>query len=344
MQFETSHRIINCDAAEAIAQLPDNSIALTVTSPPYPMIEMWDALFSESDSGISDSIASGNAEAAFESMHHQLDKIWTLIRAKTIDGGMLCINVGDATRSAGGRFRLFSSHSRVIRGCLAAGFDQLPEIIWKKQSNKPNKFMGSGMLPTAAYVTQEHEFILIFRKGRKRKFELPDEKIRRRLSAYFWEERNSWFSDIWDDIKGEKQDNGKSTRKRTAAFPVHLPYRLISMFSVIGDTVLDPFCGTGKTSVAAIAACRNSIGIDINEEYAALSKLNLSNCLDECNNIIGRRLAGHTQFVSNAGVEHHLYVNNNYKFRVKTAQESEILLPVPVSIRSANGQFTVVYS
>jgi DNA modification methylase len=308
------------------------------------MIRMWDVLFSASDSDILHSLSTGNAGEAFESMHLKLDKVWRLIHTKTIDGGILCINVGDATRNVGGRFRLFSNHSRVIRGCLTAGFDQMPEIIWRKQSNKPNKFMGSGMLPPGGYVTHEHEFILIFRKGGKRKFEHQDEKIRRKWSAYFWEERNRWFSDTWDDIRGEKQERGRSTGRRTAAFPVQLPYRLISMFSVIGDMVLDPFCGTGNTCVAAVAACRNSKGIDIDEEYAALSRAALAGCLDDCRNIIARRLAGHRRFILNSGAENHLLLNKNYNFRVKTAQETEILLPVPVSIRSAEGQFRVVYS
>ena len=103
------------------------------------------------------------------------------------------------------------------------------------------------MYPGGAYVTLEHEYILILRKNGKRKFTTQPEKQNRRESAYFWEERNIWFSDIWD-LKGIRQDiQQKDIRTRSAAFPFELAYRLINMYSVFGDTILDPFLGTGTT-------------------------------------------------------------------------------------------------
>ena len=124
--------------------------------------------------------------------------------------------------------------------------------------------MGSGMLPAGAYVTLEHEYILILRKGSKREFKLDAQKQNRRESAFFWEERNAWFSDVWMDLKGTSQNLGNRTaRLRSAAFPFDLPYRLLNMFSVKGDTVVDPFLGIGTTMWAAMAAGRNCIGYEI---------------------------------------------------------------------------------
>ena len=113
---------------------------------------------------------------------------------------------------------------------LDIGFSALPDILWRKQANTPNKFMGSGMLPAGAYVTLEHEYILIMRKGPKREFKTEGERVNRRESALFWEERNIWYSDVWTDIKGEKQDfvipvsrsimhRPPVPRLRSAAFP-----------------------------------------------------------------------------------------------------------------------------
>ena len=161
-----------------------------------------------------------------------------------VHGGIACVNIGDATRTINKVFKLYPSHVRIAQSFLDLGFQSLPGILWRKPTNAPNKFMGSGMLPPGAYVTLEHEHILIFRKGNKREFKNQDKKQNRQESSYFWEERNKWFSDIWE-LKGEKQflkkkENG---RMRSGAFPFELVFRLISMFSTNGDVVLDPFLG-----------------------------------------------------------------------------------------------------
>ena len=100
--------------------------------------------------------------------------------------------------------------------------------------------MGSGMMPPGAYVTLEHEYVLVLRKGNKREFGTAEEKKNRRESCFFWEERNLWFSDVWMDLKGTTQNLIEdSARNRSAAYPFELPYRIITMFSVKGDTILD---------------------------------------------------------------------------------------------------------
>ena len=123
--------------------------------------------------------------------------------------------------------------------------------------------MGSGMLPAGAYVTLEHEWILILRKGGKRVFTKAETDLRRQ-SAIFWEERNHWYSDQWSDILGTSQQLiGKAERQRSAAYPFEIPRRLIAMYSIYGDTVLDPFSGTGTTALAGIQLGRNTIGLSL---------------------------------------------------------------------------------
>ena len=225
------------------------------------MIEMWDDLFCARDPAVRAALDCGDGLRAFNLMHCDLDRAWLEIGRVLIDGGWVCVNVGDATRTIDGRFRLYPNHARVISACTSLGFDILPAVVWRKQTNAPNKFMGSGMLPAGAYVTLEHEYILLMRKGAKREFSAADKKRLRRQSAYFWEERNRWFSDIWD-FKGTRQDLSTSgSRERSAAFPFELPYRLINMYSLRGDTVLDPFAGTGVTTLAAMASGRDSVGV-----------------------------------------------------------------------------------
>ena len=226
------------------------------------MIEMWDATFAAQDPTIAEHIERGEGTVAFERMHQVLDAVWAECFRVLRPGGFACINIGDATRSIGGGFRLYTNHARIVARCETLGFQSLPTVLWRKQTNAPNKFMGSGMLPAGAYVTLEHEHVLILRKGGKRVFR-PEEKERRMKSAFFWEERNTWFSDIWD-FKGVQQRLGPDdARARSGAFRFELPFRLISMYSMQEDLVLDPFVGTGTTLAAAIVCGRSSIGVEL---------------------------------------------------------------------------------
>ena len=190
--MQTFHRIIFRDSRQ-LGLLDDESIDLVVTSPPYPMIEMWDALFASLNPDIGVYLERGDYRRAFESMHRLLDEVWAELYRVMKAGALACINIGDATRSVGDRFQLFANHSRVQGKCMEMGFDVLPSILWRKPTNAPNKFMGSGMLPAGAYVTLEHEYILILRKSGKRMFRSPEEKRRRRESAYYWERGTGGF-------------------------------------------------------------------------------------------------------------------------------------------------------
>ena len=335
--LSTEHRIVFSDARD-LSFIDGQSVDIVVTSPPYPMIKIWDELFCLLNPEVKVALEGFKSKSAFELMHKELDKVWSESFRVLREGGFACINIGDATRSTGGKFQLYSNHSRVINYCTSIGFDTLPVILWHKQTNAPNKFMGSGMLPAGAYITLEHEYILIFRKGSKRSFSRNKDKITRKQSAYFWEERNKWFSDIWD-FKGIKQDlQHKDLRKRSSAYPFELAYRLINMYSVKGDTVLDPFLGTGTTMFAAIASCRNGLGVEIDENFKKILPGKIKNTVPVLNNYITERLIEHVSFVNNyrpkKGPLKH--TNRLYDFSVMTQQETELLLPYVKNITLTN--------
>jgi DNA modification methylase len=292
------------------------------------MIEMWDEIFSLQNAAIKSALDSGNGTAAFELIHEELDKVWAEVFRVLKKGGFACINIGDATRKVNGEFKLYANHSRILQRCQSLGFTALPEILWRKQTNTPNKFMGSGMLPAGAYVTLEHEYILIFRKGVKREFKTAADKLRRMQSSFFWEERNLWFSDVWADLKGTKQNNiDKNVRERSGAYPFELPYRIINMFSLREDTVLDPFLGTGTTTAAAMATCRNSLGVEVDSNFSRLFMESFQGICAFSNKLIETRIASHLKFVKERTLEKGPlgYLNKTYGFPVMTRQERELL-------------------
>ena len=143
--MKTSHRIIFGNSSK-MDQISNGSIELMITSPPYPMIEMWDEIFSKQNPAIGEALREENGNQAFELMNKELDKVWKEVYRVLIDGGFACINIGNATRKIGDEFKLYSNHSRILEYCINLGFSSLPEILWRKQTNAPNKFMGSGML------------------------------------------------------------------------------------------------------------------------------------------------------------------------------------------------------
>jgi len=208
--------------------------------------------------------------------------------------------------------------------------------------------MGSGMLPPSAYVTLEHEYILILRKGPKREFKLEAEKQNRRESAFFWEERNAWFSDIWMDLKGTSQSlGGRAARLRSAAFPFDVPYRLINMFSVRNDVVVDPFLGIGTTMWAAMTAGRNCIGYEIEGRLRDEIDVIKHTILPFANEKIKNRIRNHLSYLdANTNSKSRFnYKNAYYNFPVKTRQETEILLNPLMAIETIReNSFEVTYS
>jgi site-specific DNA-methyltransferase (cytosine-N4-specific) len=275
--MHTEHKII-LGNSQQMPELANGSVQLEVTSPPYPMIKMWDILFAKADPKIAELWqkleADGKEETVtqiYDAMHDYLGKVWQETYRVLCDGGIACINIGDATRSINGKFKLYPNHSRITELCEKIGFTTLPYILWKKPTTKPTykgkgAFLGSGFLPPNAYVTLDCEFILIFRKGSLRKF--PPHDQTRYDSAFTKPQRDEWFSQIWT-LKGTRQ-TASQLERRTAAYPDEIADRLIKMFSVKGDTVLDPFLGSGTTAKAAIQNERNSVGYETDQNLLSI--------------------------------------------------------------------------
>jgi len=270
--MQTQHRII-LGNSQQMSELTDGSVQIMVTSPPYPMIAMWDDMLAKTEPKIGESFQKLDAtdedetvRQIYTEMHDYLSKVWKETYRVLVDGGIACINIGDATRTINEKFQLFPNHSRIIEVCEKIGFTTLPYILWKKPTTKPmykgkGAFLGSGFLPPNAYVTLDCEFILLFRKGNLRKFKPKD--ARRYESAFTKKQRDEWFSQIWA-VKGTRQTSSQLER-RTAAYPEEITDRLIRMFSVKGETVLDPFLGSGTTTKIAIQNERSSVGYEVDQ-------------------------------------------------------------------------------
>jgi site-specific DNA-methyltransferase (cytosine-N4-specific) len=211
-------------------------------------------------------------------MHEYLGKVWQETYRVLVDGGIACINIGDATRSVNGKFQLYPNHARVTEICEKIGFTTLPYILWKKPTTKPKykgkgAFLGSGFLPPNAYVTLDCEFILLFRKGKLRKF--PPKDPQRYDSTFTKPQRDEWFSQIWT-LKGTRQ-TASQLERRTAAYPDEIADRLIRMFSVKGETVIDPFLGSGTTTKIAMQNDRNSIGYESDQNLLPIISKKIGN-------------------------------------------------------------------
>jgi modification methylase len=324
--LETTHTVHFSNSREMV-ELEDRSVNLIVTSPPYPMIEMWDELFFSMNGAIRDKFTQGDFPGAFGMMHDELHRTWNECGRVLADGGIMCVNIGDAVRTLDSEFRLWSNHTVITRYLTdELHLNPLPVILWRKSTNKPNKFMGSGMLAPNAYVTLEHEYILVFRKGGKREF--GADTLNRYESAYFWEERNRWFSDVWLDIIGTRQRLGSANpelRERSGAYPLDLVLRLVNMFSVRGDTVLDPFWGTGTTSVASMLLGRNSQGYELSREFYDVFREYASNVKEYSVALNTERIQDHFEFISSRQ-DPPKHRNDTLGMGVITQQETRIQL------------------
>jgi modification methylase len=238
-------RLLRGDARK-LDRLDDRSVELVVTSPPYPMVPQWDAQFR----------ALGATDHA--GMLRVLEEAWRACHRVLVPGGLLAIVIGDALRRTEEGFRLWPNHAATLLDAERIGFRPLPYLLWKKPTNRPNAYLGSGFLPPNAYVTLDCEFVLLLRKGELRRF--PARDPRREASRFTRGERDRWFSQVWEDVRGARQVGPEG---RTGAFPPILAERLVRMFSVVGDTVLDPFAGTGTTVWAAASLGRSAVGVEL---------------------------------------------------------------------------------
>ncbi len=252
----TTHRLIQGDA-RAIPYIEDESVHLVLTSPPYWTLKKYNENPNQLGS-VSD----------YESFLKQLKSAWQEAYRILVPGGRLVCVVGDVclSRKKHGRHVVVPLHADICVTCRKIGFDNLNPVIWYKisnasfEANNGSKFLGKPYEPNAI-IKNDIEFILMQRKpGGYRK---PTEE-QRRLSKIDKDKFNEWFRQFWTIT-------GASTRNHPAPYPLELANRLVRMFSFWGDTVLDPFCGSGTTMLAAMKCGRNSIGIEIDREYCRMA-------------------------------------------------------------------------
>jgi len=248
--MKTQHRIIIGDS-RLMKEVGDESVHLGVTSPPYWQLKDYG---NGKQIGFSDS---------YEQYINNLNLVWNECHRVLHKGCRLCINIGDqfARSVYYGRYKIIPIRTEIIKFCESAGFDYMGAIIWQKvttcNTTGGATVMGSFPYPRSGILKLDYEFILIFKKYGTSPAVSKEIKEQSKLSTEEW---NLYFSGHWN-FPGEKQD------KHLAMFPEELPRRLIKMFSFVGDTVLDPFLGSGTTSLAAKHLGRHSVGYEINQTY-----------------------------------------------------------------------------
>lgn len=254
-------RLCQGDARE-LDWLPDQSVHLVVTSPPYWTLKRYH-----------DTPGQLGHVRDYEEFLSELDRVWRHVFRVLVPGGRLVCVVGDVclSRREHGRHVVVPLHADITVRCRHVGFDNLNPIIWLKIANASlevdngSKFLGKPYEPNAI-IKNDIEFILMQRKPGG--YRAPTE-TQRKLSMIDKESFDRWFQQTWTLP-------GASTRDHPAPFPLELADRLVRMFSFVGDTVLDPFAGTGTTLIAAARAGRNAIGVEVDPRYVALSKERLS--------------------------------------------------------------------
>lgn len=260
---KTSHRLHLGDARD-LSWLPDESVHLVVTSPPYWTLKEY----AKNDSQL------GHIEH-YEEFLDELDKVWRECARVVVPGGRICCVVGDVciSRKTGGRHYVMPLHADIQVRSRSMGLDCLTPILWHKIANGATEAEGNGAgfygkpYQPGAIVKNDIEYILFMRKGGSYR---SVTSLQKALSMLTKEELQGWYRSFWTDIKGASTRSG-----HPAPYPTELADRLIRMFSFAGDTVLDPFVGTGSTSLAAVETGRNSIGNEIEPAYMKIAQQRL---------------------------------------------------------------------
>jgi len=259
----TSH-VLNLGDARALDWIADASVHLVVTSPPYFNLKKYNEYAGQL----------GDLHD-YDAFHDELDKAWRHCFRVLLPGGRLVCNVGDvcvARRANRGRHLVLPLHADIAVRARRIGFDYLTPILWHKIANAQFEASGNGAgflgkpYEPNAIIKNDVEYLLMLRKPGQYRSPSNDQRATSRLTK---EEQARWFRPFWSDI------TGASTREHPAPFPVELAYRLVRMFSFTGDTVLDPFAGSGTTTIAAMMCDRNSIGNEIDPEYFRLAERRL---------------------------------------------------------------------
>jgi site-specific DNA-methyltransferase (adenine-specific) len=258
MEEKTIHTIVIGDS-RLMAEARNESIQLIVTSPPYWQLK---------DYGHKEQIG---FDDSYEAYINNLNLVWSECFRALSPGCRLCINIGDqfARSVYYGRYKVIPIRTEIIKFCETIGFDYMGAIIWQKVTTTNTTggatIMGSYPYPRNGILKLDYEFIMIFKKLGQAPRPSRERKSKSKLSINEW---NEYFAGHWY-FNGERQD------KHLAMFPEELPKRLIKMFSFVGDTVLDPFLGSGTTTLASMHLGRNSIGYEISEEYIPIIRKKL---------------------------------------------------------------------
>ncbi len=253
--MKTHHKIINGDSRN-MRELPDASVHLALTSPPYWQLK---------DYGVEDQIGFNHS---YEHYINHLNLVWKECYRALHPGCRLCINIGDQFARAVyyGRYKVIPIRTEIIKFCETIGFDYMGAIIWQKVTTSNTTGggvqMGSYPYPRNGILKIDYEFVLIFKKQGDPPKPTKEQK---ELSVMTAEEWNTYFAGHWN-FSGVKQSG------HIAMFPEELPRRLIKMFSFVGETILDPFAGSGTTNLAAKHLGRNSVGYEINPEFIPVIK------------------------------------------------------------------------
>ncbi len=249
----TEHRIIFGDS-RSLNEIEDKSVHLIITSPPYWQLK---------DYGVEDQIGFNDS---YEEYINNLNLVWQECYRVLYDGCRMCINIGDqfARSVYYGRYKVIPIRTEIIRFCESLGMDYMGAIIWQKTTTMNTSgggaIMGSFPYPRNGILKMDYEFILVFKKLGNAPKPTREQKERSIITKEEWGE---YFSSHW-------HFNGVKQYEHIAMFPEELPKRLIKMFSFAGETVFDPFAGSGTTSLAAKHLGRNSIGYEINRSFASI--------------------------------------------------------------------------
>ncbi|HVY74798.1 MAG TPA: DNA methyltransferase [Puia sp.] len=253
--MKTHHKIVNGDSRQ-MTELPDNSVHLAITSPPYWQLK---------DYGTDNQIGFHHS---YENYINNLNLVWKECYRTLHNGCRLCVNIGDQFARAVyyGRYKVIPIREEIIKFCENIGFDYMGAIIWQKVTTSNTTGggvqMGSYPYPRNGILKLDYEFILVFKKLGDAPKPTKDQKEVSKMTAEEW---NTYFAGHWN-FSGARQNN------HIAMFPEELPKRLIRMFSFVGETVLDPFAGSGTTALAAKNLDRNSFGYEINSEFIPFIK------------------------------------------------------------------------